>query len=180
MTITVVGIRSKTARAIWNIVWVILFRTSPVILHGWRRFLLRAFGAKIDSRVHVYPSVRIWAPWNLVMHESSCLARDVDCYSVAVVTLFERAIVSQGSYLCTASHDIRSTAFTLVSAPIVICTRAWICAKAFVGPGVIVGEGSVVGACSVVVRSVPPFQTVCGNPAVEKGNRHISWYRQRP
>lgn len=58
---------NKFMRAVWGLVWLGLYRPSPVPLHAWRRFLLRLFGAKIGAGAHPYPSSRIWAPWNLVM-----------------------------------------------------------------------------------------------------------------
>jgi putative colanic acid biosynthesis acetyltransferase WcaF len=53
----------------------------------------------------------------------------------------------------------------LVTAPITVGADAWICARAFIGPGVAVGEGAVVGACAVVMKDVPPWTVVAGNPA---------------
>jgi putative colanic acid biosynthesis acetyltransferase WcaF len=42
-----------------------LFRCSPRLCWGWRRFLLRVFGAKVGRHVQIHPSVRIFIPWNL-------------------------------------------------------------------------------------------------------------------
>ena len=47
---------------------------------------------------HPYPSVRIWAPWNLTMGEGSCLGDHVDCYAVDRVTLEPYATVSQYTF----------------------------------------------------------------------------------
>lgn len=157
--------RNQLARALWNLVWLALFRPSPGIFHGWRCFLLRLFGAQLGRGVHVHPSVRIWAPWNLQMGDHSCLAPDVDCYCVAPVTLGPHATVSQYSYLCTASHDIEHPQMPLVAAPITISEGAWITADVFIGPGVTVGEGAVVGARSSVFSDVAPWTVVAGNPA---------------
>jgi len=40
---------NKIGRVLWGIVWLILYRPSPKIFHGWRRFLLKMFGAKIGQ-----------------------------------------------------------------------------------------------------------------------------------
>src|SRR4051794_21463650 len=74
--------RNKMGRVIWRLIWALFFRPSPKILHPWRRFLLRLFGASIGRYVHVHPSVKVWAPWNLQMEDHSCLGPDVDCYCV--------------------------------------------------------------------------------------------------
>src|SRR5438093_5760900 len=97
--------RHQLGRVLWGLVYVLTFRPSPKPFHAWRRWLLRLFGAHIASDAAIYPSVKIWAPWNLTMHRLACLAPDVDCYSVAPITLGERATVSQYSYLCAATHD---------------------------------------------------------------------------
>ncbi len=166
-----VGTTDKLRRAVWNLVWLLLYRPSPIPLHGWRRLLLRLFGARIAAGAHPYPRVKIWAPWNLRMDEHSCLANDVDCYCVAPVSLGAHATVSQYSYLCTASHDYRDPAMPLVVAPIVVEAEAWVAADVFVGPGVRIGAGAVVGARSTVIADVPPWTVVAGSPARELGSR---------
>ncbi len=159
------GYRNKAARAIWSIVWLLMFRPSPVPLHGWRRFLLRLFGAKIARTAVIYPSARIWAPWNLSMGEGSCLSHFVDCYCVTQVSLGKHSTVSQYAHLCAASHDYSDQAMPLVVAPIAIEDHAWVTACVFVGPGVRIGEGAVVGAQAGVFRDVAPWSVVGGNPA---------------
>jgi putative colanic acid biosynthesis acetyltransferase WcaF len=157
---------SKILRVIWNVVWLFLFRPTPRgMLYGWRRFLLRCFGAKIGRGANILPSCKVWAPWNLTMGEFSCLSEEVDCYTVDTITIGDQAVISQGAFLCCASHDISSPIMELVYKPIVIGDNAWVAARAFVAPGVTVGEGAVVGACSVVTEDVAPWSVVAGNPA---------------
>src|SRR5690242_4705651 len=117
---------NRVRRAIWSVIWVLLYRFSPTPLHFWRRAVLRSFGARIGNGVHPYPRARIWAPWNLRMDEGSCLANDVDCYNVAPVAIGKKATVSQYSFLCTASHDYRDPFFGLVAAEINVGDNAWI------------------------------------------------------
>ncbi len=156
---------NQLARALWALTYVFLFRLSPKFLHGWRRFLLRAFGARVGRGAAVHPSCRVWAPWNLELGDRACLAFDVDCYSVDRISLGARAVVSQHSMLCTASHDIDAADMPLITSPIRIGADAWVGADAFVGPGVTVGDGAVIGAASAVFRDVPPWTVVGGNPA---------------
>jgi putative colanic acid biosynthesis acetyltransferase WcaF len=152
-------------RVIWGIVWLLLFRPSPRVLHAWRRMLLRLFGAKIGRGALVYPSCTIWAPWNLEMRDFSQLGPNVDCYCVDKIVLEDYAIVSQYCYLCSASHDYQRLDLPTISAPIRIGQRAWVCADVFIAPGVCVGEGAVVGARSSVFKNVEPWSVVTGNPA---------------
>jgi putative colanic acid biosynthesis acetyltransferase WcaF len=162
--------RNRAARWGWRVAWTLLYRPSPIVCHGWRRAILRLFGARVGRGAHPYPSCRIWAPWNLTLGDHSCLGDGVECYSVARIALGAHAIVSQRSHLCAATHDYEDPAFPLVARPIVIGAYAWVAAEAFVGPGVAVGEGAVVGARAVVVRDVPAWSVVAGNPA-----RVVKW-----
>ncbi|MDR4468514.1 MAG: hypothetical protein MRJ68_09485 [Nitrospira sp.] len=156
---------NRARRLLWGAVWWLAYRPSPRVLHGWRRLLLRIFGANIENGAHAYPSARIWSPWNLPMGEGSCLGDYVQCYSVDRVILEPHATVSQYSYLCTASHDYRIDGMPLITAPIMIGRHAWVAADAFIGPGVTVGERAVVGARASVFRDVDPWAVVGGNPA---------------
>ena len=159
------SLRHRAARTVWNAVWLLLFRPSPRPLHVWRRALLRLFGARIAAGVRIYPSTRIWAPWNLQMESGSCLGDFVDCYCVAPIHIGREATVSQYSYLCAATHDYEAARMPLVVSPITIGASAWVCADVFVGPGVTVGEGAVLGARAAVCGDVEPWTVVGGNPA---------------
>jgi putative colanic acid biosynthesis acetyltransferase WcaF len=167
------SLSNKLLRVLWQIAWVLFYRPSPRVLHGWRRMLLRLFGARIGANAHPYPSAIIWAPWNLEMGEHSCLSENVDCYSVDSIRLGPHATVSQYSFLCTASHDYAIPRMPLITAPITIERGAWIAADVFVGPGVTIGEGAVVGARSTVLKDVGPMLVVAGNPPRILGERTI-------
>ncbi len=159
------GWRNKAARALWGVAWVLLFRPSPRVCHGWRRFLLALFGAKLAPTARVSSSVVIWAPWNLFMHDSAEIGPKVDCYSVAPIHVGAHATVSQYCYLCAGGRDTSDPSFGPTKAPIIIGDQAWLGADVFVGPGVTVGQGAVLGARSSVFSDVPPWTVSSGNPA---------------
>jgi len=161
----------KLRRAVWGAAWLLLYRPSPVPLHAWRRALLRLFGARIGKGAHPYPSAWIWAPWNLVMGDRSCLAAGVDCYSAGPVVLGADCVVSQRAYLCSAGHDFRDPGFPLLLGEIRVGEGAWVATEAFIGPGVTIGRRAVVGARAVVTRSVPQAAIVAGNPSRVVGQR---------
>ena len=169
--VTPPGTQDRLRRYAWNWVWLLLFRPSPVPLHGWRCWLLRRFGASVGPNAHPYPSARIWAPWNLTMEAGSCLGLASETYNVARVILRRDAIVSQRAYLCTASHDIDAADFALTAMPIEIGPGAWVAADAFIGPGVTLGADAVAAARAVVMRDVPARSVVAGNPAREVRQR---------
>jgi putative colanic acid biosynthesis acetyltransferase WcaF len=138
---------------------------TPTPFFGWRRFVLRLFGAKISSTAKIYPFVQVWYPANLTMSEFACLAPRVNCYCMDLIEIGPYALVSQGAHLCGGTHDIDDTNFQLISKPIVLGRNCWIAAEAFVGPGVTVGEGAVLGARAVAFKDLDPHTVYVGNPA---------------
>lgn len=160
------GRKHQVIRLVWNIVWPLTTWFLPrSIGMGWKRMLLRIFGAKIHPTANIYSSAKIYYPANLIMQEYSCLASDVDCYNVDLIRIGANTTVSQGVYLCTASHDVTNPLNPLITAPIILEDQAWIGAKAFVGMGVTIGQGAVVGATASVYKDVEPWVIVGGNPA---------------
>lgn len=168
------SVRQRVCRAVWAIVWSVAFRTSPRVFHWWRRWLLRAMGARIGAGAVVHPSAKIWAPWNLVMAPFSAIGPSVDCYNVARVVLGYRAVISQYCVLCTATHDYRRLDLPLISRDIEIEAFAWVCADVFIGPGVTVRRGSVIGARSSVFSEIAEWSLAVGCPARIVGPRDLS------
>ncbi len=165
--------KNRLGRAVWSVVWTVLFRPSPRIAHRWRNLLLRLFGAQLHPTARVYPRARIWAPWNLVMEEAACVADDVDVYCVATIRIGAYATVSQYSYLCGATHDCDDVAHPLVPGPITIGRRTWVAADVFVAPGITIGDGTVVGARSGVFSNLPAWSVASGTPARVRRKRGI-------
>jgi putative colanic acid biosynthesis acetyltransferase WcaF len=148
------SLRQRLVRQLWDISWMLLFRPTPRLLHGWRRTLLRAFGARIGEHVHVHPSVKVWAPWNLRIGSFVGIGEGAVIYCMDQVHIESYAVVSQGSYLCAGTHDFNSPNMQLTTAPVTIKRHVWLCAQSFVCPGVVIAEGSVVAARGVVSRSI--------------------------
>ncbi len=101
------GFRGRAAWFVqlWWIVEALLFHPSPQVLYGWRRFLLRAFGARIGKGVLIRPSVTVTYPWKLSIGDWSWVGDRVTLYTLGEISIGESSVVSQGTYLCTGSHD---------------------------------------------------------------------------
>ena len=158
------SIGNRAARFLWGFVWVMFFRITPRPLHRWRALVLRLFGARLGANCHIYPGARIWAPWNLECGDRVAIADGAEIYNPSTIRLEDDAIVSQGAYLCGASHDYREVSFPLTTAPIVLEKRAWVAARAIVTMGVRLGEGCVIGTGSVVTTDMPAWSVCAGNP----------------
>lgn len=153
------------ARGAWELLRAPLFRWTPRPLWGWRRWVLKAFGARVGRDVHVSPSVQIAIPWNLTIGDEAAVGEGAILYSLGPIEIGPRTTVSQYAHLCAGSHDYHRRDFPLLKAPIAIGEGAWICADAFIGPGVCVGAYSVVGARAVLVKDAPAGMVFAGNPA---------------
>lgn len=155
----------RLRRLLWQVCWLLLYRLSPRPMHGWRSALLRMFGARMGPNCHFYPGSRIWAPWNLVCADQVTAADGAELYNPAPMHFGSHAIVSQGAFLCGATHDYDDPAFPLVAYTMRFGAYSWVCARASVAPGVSVGDGAVLGLASVATRDLEPWTVYAGAPA---------------
>jgi putative colanic acid biosynthesis acetyltransferase WcaF len=159
-------------RLLWSCVQLPFWLRIPRVLSPVRIALLRMFGARIGQHCLV-GSARIWIPWNLHMDEYSAIGDSAEIYNLAPVHIGANSVVSQRSYICTATHDYTKPSFPIYSVSITIGCSAWIAAGVFVAPGIKVGDGAVIGAFSVVSRDVPPWTVAVGNPCRVIKSRQI-------
>ena len=157
--------RSALMVQLWWFVQATLFRGSPQVCYGFRRWLLRRFGAHIGKGVIVRPSATLTYPWRIRIGDHSWIGDDVVIYSFAEITIGNDVVISQKSYLCAGTHDYRSQDFSIRALPIVIEDQAWVAADVFVAPGVTVGKGAVVGSRSSVFTNLPSMMVCVGSPA---------------
>ena len=164
-------LRNRVRRLIWGVVWHILFKLSPRPFFAWRALLLRLFGAKLASGCKFYPGAIIHSPWNLECDELVAVADGAEIYNPAPLRIGSHAILSQGCYICGATHDFDDPAFPLLAFAMELGAYSWVCARACVGPGVSVGEGAILGLASVATRNLEPWTVYAGSPAINVKNR---------
>ena len=165
------SLQNRLQRLVWNLCWLLFYRTSPRPFHAWRSMLLRMFGATMGPNCHFYPGSRVHSPWNLLCADQVTAGDGVEIYNPAPLRLGSHAILSQGAYVCGATHDFDDPAFPLLTYAMEIGAYAWICARASVGPGVNVGEGAVLGLGSVTSKNLEPWTVYAGAPAVRVKER---------
>lgn len=171
-----VGFRGRSGFVVilWQFVQATIFAGSPQPAYGWRRWLLRMFGASVGRGVLIRPSARVTFPWKVEFDDHCWVGDHAEIYSLGAVRIGKSAVVSQRSYICAGTHDYQEVSFPLVVRPVVIEAEAWIAADCFVAPGITIGRGAVVGARSTVLADVPPGAIVGGHPAVFKKMRVAS------
>jgi putative colanic acid biosynthesis acetyltransferase WcaF len=150
---------------LWWLTHALLFRPSPQIAYGWRRMLLRCFGAKVGAGVIIRPSVEVTYPWKVTIGAHAWIGDNATLYSLGEIEIGDHSVVSQNSYLCAGDHDYRSVDFAIRGRPIKIGTQVWIASDVYVAPGVTINDGVLVGARSSVMRSMPKGFVCFGNPA---------------
>lgn len=158
---------------LWWLVQAIAFPLSLHNLNGFRAWLLRLFGAKIGQGVVIRPTARFTYPWKVAIGDYSWIGDDVVFYSVDLIQVGCHCVISQKSYLCTGSHDLQDSRFSLINAPIKIGNGVWIAADCFVAAGVTIGANSVIGARSSVFRDIPHTQLAWGTPCTPRHQREM-------
>jgi putative colanic acid biosynthesis acetyltransferase WcaF len=154
----------QARRVLWSMGrWLI--RLSPRPCFGWRRGVLRLFGARIGAHVNVYSSTHLYMPWNVEIGDWTALGEDVFVYSLGRVSIGSSVTISYRAHVCAGTHDLNDPQLPLRRPPVRIDDGVWVGTEAFIGPGICVGRGAVVGARAVVVKDVAPLDVVAGNPA---------------
>lgn len=166
--------RQRCVRFLWYFVEAAFFRFSPRPFYGWRNFLLRLFGARIERGCRIRSTVTVEIPWNLTVGEQSVIGDDVILYCLGPVTIGKRVTISQLAHLCAGTHDFTKPDFPLLRPPIEIGDDVWVATDVFVGPGVKIGAGTVVGARSSVFKDLPAWKICVGSPAKPIGDRVIA------
>jgi len=153
------------ARALWLIVqstlWLLAWKRLRILRGG----ILWLFGASTPLVVLISEGVRVYFPWSLKIGQHVAIGPRVNFYNLGGVRLGDRVVISQDAYFCGGTHDYTHPRYPLVRGAIIIEDDVWVGAGAFIGPGVTVGRGAVVGARAVVMKNVPAWKVVAGNPA---------------
>ncbi|TAE56296.1 MAG: colanic acid biosynthesis acetyltransferase WcaF [Nostocales cyanobacterium] len=159
---------------LWWLVQAVAFPLTPHPFNVIRCAILRLFGAKIGQGVVIRPTARFTYPWKVTIGDYSWVGDDVVFYSLEQINIGEHCVVSQKSYLCTGSHDIKDPTFSLQTASITIGNGAWVATDCFIAPGVNIGANAVIGARSSVFTNIPPGQVCWGTPCKPQYQRTVN------
>ena len=120
--------------------------------------------------------------WASIIHPTACVAEDASIGPGSYVGPFATLEpgVNTGAHTCLRghcyiSHDVQIGDFVFVGSGATLLGRITLGDGAHVGPGAVchddisIGRYAVVGVGAVVIRSVPEFSIVAGNPARQLG-----------
>ncbi|WP_442844802.1 WcaF family extracellular polysaccharide biosynthesis acetyltransferase [Leeuwenhoekiella sp. H156] len=158
--------RSKITTQLWWIVQSTLFSWSPQVFYGWRRFLLRLFGAKIGKGVLIRPTAKITYPWNIEIGDYSWIGEDNVLYSLGKIYIGRHVALAHKVYLNTGGHEYNKTTFDIFAKPVYISDECWLTNDVYIAPGVSLAKGTIIAARSSVLKSILEEGKICaGTPA---------------
>jgi len=140
---------------------------------GWKKFLLRVFGAHVGNGVIIKPHVSIKYPWKLKIGNHSWIGEGVWIDNLGEVVIGDHCCLSQGAMLLCGNHDYSKVTFDLMIGNITLENGVWIGAKSVVCPGVICREHSLLSVGSVATKELEARGIYQGNPASKVKERII-------
>lgn len=113
----------------------------------------------------IRPTAVVTYPWKLKLGDWSWIGDHVTLYTLGEITIQENVVVSQNTYICSASHDYTLPGFDIYTKAVYIESEVWLASEVFVSPGVRIQHGTVVGARSLVLSDLPEMMFCAGHPA---------------
>lgn len=166
--------REASIIRIWEFVWYVFLRWTPKKMNCLRLIVLHMFGAKIYGRPFIFPSARIYAPFNLEIYDGACIGPLTNIYNLGKLVLHKHCVISQEVMLCGGTHDLSLKSLPLLIGDTEVGCDVFVGARALILPGVNLGTGAVVGAGAVVTKDVTSWTVVGGNPAKEIKKRELN------
>lgn len=156
----------------WLKVWAKRMLNLPGLLGiTLRRARYQARGATLGNLTVLCELDLNGSARKLTVGERSFVGENVHLALHERIVIGSKVVINSNVQLLTASHDTMHPAWLMFAKPIFINDFAWIAYNAIILPGVTVGEGAVVGAGAVVVKDVPAYAVVAGNPSKVVGQR---------
>jgi putative colanic acid biosynthesis acetyltransferase WcaF len=160
-------------RLLWYYINIFFFKSSLFPFYGFKRLLLRSFGAKLGKKVEIKPCVNIKYPWNLTIGDEVWIGENVWIDSLVMITIGSNVCLSQGAVLLTGSHNYKKSSFDLVTGGLTLEDGVWIGAAAIVNQGITIHSHAVLASGSVATKDLEAYSVYQGNPAVKVRTRTI-------
>jgi len=151
---------------IWYLINYYIFNSAFPWPYSLKRFLLRAFGAKVGKGLIIKTKVRIKNPWRFQIGDNCWIGESVWIDNLESVEIGNNVSISQGAMLLTGNHDYSVSSFPYRLGKIIIEDGAWIGALSVVCPGITCKSHSILTVGSVATKELEAWKIYSGNPAI--------------
>lgn len=122
------------------------------------------FENRLDSSVNIAAPMQIDYAKQVNIGKNVLINQGVCMTACGGITIEDGVMIGPEVAIATINHDLDNL-YVLLGKPVTIKKNAWIGTRAAIMPGVTVGEGAIVAGGAVVVKDVPAYSVVGGNPA---------------
>lgn len=146
----------------------LFLKRMPYFVRHW--YVRKVCGIKLgnDSSIHMGCFI---SGNNIVIGDNTVINRFSYLDGRGPLYIGNNVNISHYTIIHTLTHITNSPYFHATPKPVAILDHSWIGASAIILPGITIGEGAIVAAGAVVVKDVPPYAIVGGNPAKIIGER---------
>jgi acetyltransferase-like isoleucine patch superfamily enzyme len=140
-------------------------------------FLPRMLGG-MGKNTEIQPGLRIGSPKKLFIGANCHVAESAYITAGGTVRIGDWVGIGPGAKIWSVNHRFSDPDVPFITQgwdykEVIIENDVWVGANTFVMPGVRIGTGAVISAGTVLLKSVPPFAIMAGNPG-----RVIGWRRK--
>jgi acetyltransferase-like isoleucine patch superfamily enzyme len=136
-----------------------------------KNFYLKLLGIQIGDKSYIHPKTIIYRQANLSIGNNTVINPNSILDNRNGIVIGNSVSIAHGCKIYTAGHDISSPYCDITGEGVIIEDYALIFSNVSIMPGVVMGKGAVAYSGSVIVKSVPPYTVVGGNPAKKIKNR---------
>lgn len=130
-----------------------------------RRAIARCMGARIEQCVTLHRGVKMFSFGNLQIGAHTTVNPWCFLDNRGGLTIGKNVNISHSVRIYSMGHDVDDPYCATVSRKVVVEDDVWIFPSCLVMPGVVIGRGAVLYPGSVIVKDVPAYAVVGGNPA---------------
>ena len=145
---------------------------NKIPFHFLRLFFYRkVMKFKIGKDSSILMGVRFYGSKNFIIGDNSVINDNCRIDNRGLITIGNNVSISSETYLITAYHDVYSSGFENVIKPIIVDDFVFLGIRCTILPGVKLSTGVVAAGSSTIIKSVPEFVIIGGNPAIQIGKR---------
>ena len=139
--------------------------TYSIFPFGLRKLYLRLYGIRLGRKSTIHRKCRFFHIGKVLIGENVVI--NSGCYldNRRGIYIGNNVGIAHDTKIYTLGHDINSPYFITKGAEVIIKDNVFIFSNVIIMPGCTIHEGAIVLPGSVVIKDVPAFSVVGGNPA---------------